>query len=91
MTKNEFRDVGTAKTNDSAVTGIDIHYSMFLGSPCKYGHGTNGKNLRYKLRGGCVECAKKLSHDRKHSNNRRDLTAIDAFNERQAEKDDYYD
>jgi len=91
MAKNELVRDPIAKTNDSVAAGFDVKYNMFLGSPCRHGHGVDGKNLRYKSRGECVECVRKTVEKCRHQNNKRDLTAINAFNDRQAEKDDYYD
>lgn len=37
----------------------------FVGNTCKHGHGTDGKNLRYKVNGACVQCTSIAGVDRR--------------------------
>jgi len=77
------KDSREATTNDSAASGGDIPDCMAWGDPCRHGHQVDGKNLRYINDNACVACAKKAAMNRHYAADRRDLAALDAFNERE--------
>jgi hypothetical protein len=62
---------------------------MYIGKACPNGHNFDDKVLRYKSHGNCILCMKAHNikqRDKRYAkvkNNKRDMTALEAYEEKQ--------